>query len=222
MSAKPEQFRPATTAPPMPERGSTRERILAAAKELFLERGYPDTSMDLIARRAGIVRATVYNNFVDKSAILDALMRSYLDGYVAIPGRLREQARPEQSSFELIEAMIREAIEWRLANADLRPLIDISEHLPNSGWSEANAAADDAMRDWILEVHRRDADRGLLRNGFDIDFATTALYGMVEAVLSSFDVKTTRRRVDQAVYQLALLHWHALYVSDPETGRDAD
>ena len=49
-------------------------RILDAARRLFLTNGYPATSMGMIAREAGVVRATVYNNFADKQAILGVLI----------------------------------------------------------------------------------------------------------------------------------------------------
>jgi len=192
------------------------ERILDAAQMLFLKRGFPATSMEAIARQAKVVRATVYNNFVDKEAILDELMRRYMLGYAEIPQRLRATARADQTSFELVEEMIRDAILWRIENAQLRPLIDMSKHLPRSRWTEWNLGADDAMLGWITEIHRHDAERGLLRDGVDLEFAAPALYAMIEAVIDSFDVKTTRRGVEKAVRQLTLLHWHALYPIEPD------
>lgn len=192
------------------------EPILDAAKTLFITRGFPSTSMDAIAQQANVVRATVYNNFTDKEAILDELMRRYILGYTEIPQRLRAKARPDNTSFELVEEMIRGAILWRIENAELRPLIDLSKHLPTSRWSEWNAHADAAMLGWITEIHRRDAERGLIRPGVDLEFALPALYSMIEAVIASFDVKANRRRVDKAVRQLTLLHWHALYRIDPD------
>jgi AcrR family transcriptional regulator len=196
-------------------------KILAAARRLFLANGYPATSMGMIAREAGVVRATVYNNFADKQAILGVLMREYLRGYATIPERINRNSSVEHTSFELIEAIIREAFMWRLENAELRPLIDISSHLSTSGWNEANAAADTEIRNLILEIHRRDAGRGLLREGVDIDFATSALYGMIEAVLSSFDVNTDAQKAAAAIRQLALLHWHAIYAVSPEVSPPA-
>lgn len=192
------------------------ERILDAAKTLFITRGFPSTSMEAIAQRASVVRATVYNNFLDKEAILDELMRRYILGYTEIPQRLRAQARPGQTSFELVEEMIRGAILWRIENAELRPLIDLSKHLPKSRWGEWNVVADAAMLGWITEIHRHDAERGLIRAGVDLEFALPVLYSMIEGVIDSFDVKASRRRVDKAVRQLTLLHWHALCRIEPE------
>jgi AcrR family transcriptional regulator len=198
------------------ENNPSYERILAAGRSLFIEQGFPETSMEAIAQRANVVRATVYNNFKDKEAILAEIMRRYFEGYVEIPRRLREEARPEQTSFELVEDMIRSAILWRIENAELRPLVDLSKHLPTSPWPSLNAAADAAMHDWILEIHRRDAERGLLRDDLDLDFAIRALYLMIEAVLASFDPGASRRRVNAAVHQLTLLNWHALYREGPD------
>lgn len=192
------------------------ERILDAAKTLFITKGFPSTSMEAIAQHANVVRATVYNNFTDKEAILDELMRRYVLGYTEIPQRLRAKARPDQTSFELVEEMIRSAILWRIENAELRPLIDLSKHLPTSRWGDWNADADAAMLGWIMEIHRADAEHGLLRPGVNLEFAVPALYSMIEAVIASFDVKANRRRVDDAVRQLTVLHWHALYQIDPE------
>ncbi len=198
------------------ENNPSYERILAAGKDLFIEQGFPSTSMEAIAQRASVVRATVYNNFKDKEAILAEIMRRYFEGYVEIPRRLREEARPEQTSFELIEEMIRSAILWRIENAELRPLVDLSKHLPASQWPSLNGAADAAMHGWVLEIHRREAERGLLREGVDLEFATHALYLMIEAVIASFDIGASRRRVNQAVRQLTLLNWHALYRAEPD------
>jgi AcrR family transcriptional regulator len=198
------------------ENNPSYERILAAGRALFLEQGFPSTSMEAIAQRANVVRATVYNNFKDKEAILAEIMRRYFEGYVAIPRRLREEARPEQTSFELIEDMIRSAILWRIENAELRPLVDLSKHLPASQWPSLNGAADAAMHGWILEIHRREAARGVLREGVDLEFATHALYLMIEGVLASFDIGASRRRVNETVHQLTLLNWHALYDGEPE------
>jgi AcrR family transcriptional regulator len=52
-------------------RQERRDRVLAAAVELFVEHGYDNTTMDEIAERADVARATVFNHFERKSVILD-------------------------------------------------------------------------------------------------------------------------------------------------------
>jgi len=53
---------------------ATRERICAAAEELFLRDGYARTSIRTVAKTAGVAEATVYLAFADKAALLDAVI----------------------------------------------------------------------------------------------------------------------------------------------------
>jgi AcrR family transcriptional regulator len=61
--------------PPSDRRTRGRERrrdqVYAAAIELFIERGFDKTTMDDIAERADVARATVFNHFQRKAAFLD-------------------------------------------------------------------------------------------------------------------------------------------------------
>lgn len=202
-------------AAPRKRRSRTKQRILGAARELFAERGYLETTMGAIAKRAGVARATVYNNFGDKVDILAEIIRNYMRGYVEIGRRLQERADPDHTVFELLEAMVLEAITWRIANADIRGAIDIAKHTPSSGWEEANAEADAAMLGWIRAIHEANGEEGLTRPGLDIAFATKAVYSMIESTLSGFDVSASDREVREVAHQLTLLHWHAIYDLDP-------
>jgi AcrR family transcriptional regulator len=54
---------------------TTREAILAAALELFAERGFHGTAVPLIAERAGIAAGTLYRHFASKEALVNVLYR---------------------------------------------------------------------------------------------------------------------------------------------------
>src|SRR3954470_12210064 len=56
--------------------------------------GDPDVSMAEIARRAGVVRATIYMHFPTREALLDAVME-HATGQVAEATRLAEPERGE-------------------------------------------------------------------------------------------------------------------------------
>jgi AcrR family transcriptional regulator len=195
-----------------PRRGEPRARIkiLEASRKLFARRGFSETSMGDIARAAQVARATVYNNFDDKQDILAAIISDYMTGYARIAQRLRESARSGQTSFELIQEMVREALGWRVKNADLRPIVAVARNLRGSGWEEANKAADDAMLGWIMAVHAADEDAGLIRDDIDLEFGVRAAYNMIDAVISSFDVNSTEEEINKVAHQLALLHWYAM------------
>jgi AcrR family transcriptional regulator len=163
-----------------------------------------------IARAAHVARATVYNNFDDKQDILAGIISDYMVGYAQIPQKLRENARSGQTSFDLVQEMVREALAWRVKNADLRPIVGVARNLRGSGWEEANKAADDAMLGWIMAVHAADEDAGLIREDIELEFAVRAAYAMIEAVISNFDVTSTGEEIDRAAHQLALLHWYSI------------
>lgn len=169
-----------------------------------------------IARAAQVARATVYNNFDDKQDILAVIISEYMVGYAQIPQKLRESARSGQTSFDLVQEMVREALRWRVHNADLRPIVGVARNLRGSGWEEANKAADDAMLGWIMAVHAADESAGLIREDVELEFGVRATYAMIEAILSNFDVSSDEEEIDRVARQLALLHWYSICSVPPK------
>lgn len=53
---------------------ATREALLAAARSLFIEMGYADTSTPEIAAAAGITRGALYHHYEDKKALFRAVI----------------------------------------------------------------------------------------------------------------------------------------------------
>ena len=76
------------------------EAILAAALELFVERGFHGTSVPSVAERAGVAAGTIYHYFASKEALVNALYsrwkgvigRHIVDSFPAT-APLREQFR---------------------------------------------------------------------------------------------------------------------------------
>jgi AcrR family transcriptional regulator len=55
-----------------------KESIIRAAKELFRKYGYHKTSVNEIAKKARIAKATIYKYFDSKEHVLDAILMDYL------------------------------------------------------------------------------------------------------------------------------------------------
>lgn len=53
----------------------TRKRLFAAASELFATRGYHATTVDAIAKRAGVAKGTFFVHFATKDAVITELVR---------------------------------------------------------------------------------------------------------------------------------------------------
>jgi AcrR family transcriptional regulator len=72
------------------------QRLLDVARRQFLSAGYRGTSLEGIAREAGVAKKTLYNRFGSKAGlfatILDALRRSWI---AELQGLVLESNRPE-------------------------------------------------------------------------------------------------------------------------------
>jgi len=83
-------------------------RILDAARRLFDRRGYGDTAMEDIARRAGLAVGTLYNYFSSKDDLLIAIFRRDSERVAALAERIVADppADPVESIAALADAFI--------------------------------------------------------------------------------------------------------------------
>ncbi|MBM3549218.1 MAG: TetR/AcrR family transcriptional regulator [Alphaproteobacteria bacterium] len=63
-----------TPAPAPGSRAAKPQQILNAARDLFLKEGFGATSMDAIAKRAGVSKATVYAHYTSKEELFAAMI----------------------------------------------------------------------------------------------------------------------------------------------------
>ena len=79
------------------------QRILAAARRLFDRRGYLNTSMEDVARRAGLAVGTLYNYFSSKDQLLVALSQIDTEHLLSVGERIL--ADPPDDPVEAIAAL---------------------------------------------------------------------------------------------------------------------
>ncbi|MGW7407348.1 TetR/AcrR family transcriptional regulator [Streptomyces sp. NPDC054833] len=130
-----------------------RERIVTAAREMFVEHG-PDAPLDEIARRAGVGNATVYRNFPDRDALVREVVCSVMDRTV----RAAEQALAETGdAFEALERFVHVSADERITA--LCPMISstFDEHHPDL------EAARERVERIVGELMDRAKEAGLLR-----------------------------------------------------------
>lgn len=65
-------------------REESRQKILAAALEVFAEKGYNGATITEITQRAGVSRGLASYYFPNKHLLVDELLEAYLDGVAAI------------------------------------------------------------------------------------------------------------------------------------------
>ena len=93
--------------PPLPlverKRRQARQRIIQAAQELFLERGFDAVSVGDIAERAEVGRTTFFRHFGDKQEVVFANEQELLDT-IAAAGQANDAAAP-RSAAEAVEQL---------------------------------------------------------------------------------------------------------------------
>lgn len=107
----------ATKSPaPKSERGSARERLLAAADQLFYEEGVNTVGIDRVIEQAGVAKASLYSTFGSK----DELVRAYLEArFLGRKERIEKRLAKIESPREKILAVFDVLGEY-VAKADFR------------------------------------------------------------------------------------------------------
>ncbi|RME54076.1 MAG: TetR/AcrR family transcriptional regulator [Caldilineae bacterium] len=90
-----------------------RARILAAAEELFAQRGVAEVNMAEIAQAAGVGKGTLYRRFAHKGELCMALMDEQLRAHQdAVLGRLRAMQRQGASYLEQLCFFLQEVVHF--------------------------------------------------------------------------------------------------------------
>jgi AcrR family transcriptional regulator len=156
-------------APAPKRRRADADRSVAAILDAALEAlaSDPDSSMSEIARRAGVVRATIYVHFPTREALLDAVME-YAVGQVAEATREAEPERgePVEALARVLRATWRQLAQFhgllalntaRLSAEELHrrhlPVLDQLEPLIERGQKQG-AFRPDLPVSWLLAVTR--------------------------------------------------------------------
>ncbi|MFF0437299.1 TetR/AcrR family transcriptional regulator [Streptomyces sp. NPDC004327] len=95
-----------------------RERIVTAAREMFVEFG-AQVPFDEIARRAGVGNATLYRNFPDRDELVREVVLSSMS---RIAERAREAGEQEGDSFDALRRFTHAAADERVGA--LCPMLD--------------------------------------------------------------------------------------------------
>ncbi len=91
-------------------RGTARERILDAALAEFHDHGYAGTSLQAVAKRAGLTKGAIYWSFRDKQDLFLALVHERLDVPAQELMRITEDAPSEVETAPLVSQGMAELI----------------------------------------------------------------------------------------------------------------
>lgn len=135
-------------------KGSARERLLAAADELFYEEGVRTVGIDRIIEHAGVAKASLYNTFGSK----EALIHAYLDQRRAqIMERVNSHLVPGDSPREQILAVF-DAQRELAAEQGYRGCAFVRASAEAHPGDQVEQASDD-YRGWIRQLFTDLAER---------------------------------------------------------------
>jgi AcrR family transcriptional regulator len=125
---------------------SARDRVIDAARALFIERGYQATSLQMIADALGVTKAAVYHQFPSKAEILHAVVGPAIREMSAI-GREAEAAAPPAAAFDLaLDGLVDLVMEHGDIAAMIRRDAGVAELLAADGtFAELTARLDSAL-----------------------------------------------------------------------------
>ena len=96
-----------------PKQKAVRDQILRTAADLFRERGYRASTLDDIAARLGMSKASLYTYFRGKEEMLATISRETIEGFTRELGLvLRSDLSPEDK----LRRIVREHVRFVIAN----------------------------------------------------------------------------------------------------------
>ena len=95
------------------KKAETQDRIVGAAVRLFAERGYDRTSVDAIAKAAGLSSSAVFWHFGDKATLFAEVCRRMLVPFVEQLSVGEDDADPAQEIFDIVSVYERFVAEHR-------------------------------------------------------------------------------------------------------------
>ena len=174
----------------------TRERILAAATEVFARRGFHGTRVADIAEQAGIAYGLVYHHFRNKEEILAAIFAERWSQYVSY---LEDVGRMPIPFHERMGRLVHFWVEvYRRDTHTMTVMINeitrSYEFLESHDIGTVLVAFDAIER--IIDEGKRN---GEVRPGVDAKLATHVVLGVAEMVLTGY-VMGMLQRSDSAEY----------------------
>lgn len=156
-----------------------KERILSSAREQFLDRGYRNTTMDGIARRAGMSKRTLYENFPSKNAIATEVVENELEVFSS---RTRAIINSGADPLEKLRNLSRFVMELPYPGLTPVALIDLQRELPDL-WARVRSVEEQIVSE-IRMVIDEGKEKGVFKEGMDTNVTIAALKGTLVTTMA--------------------------------------
>lgn len=161
-------------------RGETRDDILAAAREVLLERGATDLSLREIARRAGYSPGALYKYFKDKGDLVGVLADGAMSALAGAFETVPEGLSPDERAVEIGMAYL----DFARSHPEDVELIAVNEAAIHA---QPSSPEHERVEEVVIGVMRDGARSGVFRLPVeDADYAAFGAWAYVRG-LASFE-----------------------------------
>jgi TetR/AcrR family transcriptional regulator, cholesterol catabolism regulator len=142
-------------------RQAVRDQILRTAADLFRERGYRATTLDDIAARLGMSKASLYKSFRAKDEMLAAISRGTIETFTR---ELSLVLRSDMSPEDKLRRVVRDHVRFVIANRSFLTVFFSEEANLPVRLARALAAQKDRYDKGVESVVVEGARRGVFRD----------------------------------------------------------
>ncbi len=167
----------------------SRQRLLDAARKLFVERGYHATRPQDISREAGLGHGTFYLHFKDKQ---DCFLAFVEQARAEVDAALIERASGSQTLAAMVEAVLLAIYDYSEANPGVLPTAMSDEAVISAGNIEGGTLLQRWGAQWG-ELLKMQAGQGLVAADFDFPIIGQAIVGAIHQA-SGFSFERGRSR----------------------------
>lgn len=164
-----------------------RDRILDVAKGAFTRSG-ADTSLDDIAREAGVGPGTLYRHFPTREELLEAVYRSEVEKLAAAERKFAQEVPP----IEALRAWMLLFVDYIAAKQIIAPVLNALVGDPKKVFEASHGQIWEAIRALV----RRAIKSGDIREDLDPIDLLRALIGVANVATSPDWQQSARRLVD--------------------------
>jgi AcrR family transcriptional regulator len=164
-----------------------RERILEVAKQAFARSG-ANTSLDDIAKEAGVGPGTLYRHFATREALLEAVYRTEVEKLAAAERKFAETLPP----VEALRAWMLLFVDYIAAKQIIAPALNALVGDPKKVFEASYAQVWEAIRALV----KRAIKSGDIRKDLDAIDLLRALIGVANTAASPDWQQSARRLVD--------------------------
>ena len=142
-------------------RKAARDQILRAAADLFRERGYPASTVDLIAARLGMSKASLYTHFRAKEEMLAAISRETIEAFTRDLSLVLASRLPAEDK---LRRVIRQHVQFVIANRSFLTVFFGEEANLPARFARALAAQKDRYDKGVERIVQEGIRAGVFRD----------------------------------------------------------